>query len=153
MSSVACWKNWGSLWPAWQAADCSRAVEQHSKMPFLPAFNQNHFVFILAIFQINDDYLIWPFIWFQINGDVSSRSTEATEDPVVHHRQTRAASRLAAVSASEGEKDEEEDQHLDPRSYLSSKRGWQVRCKLQMHCIKIDRCDNFVHTLPVVYQI
>jgi len=82
---------------------------------------------------------------FQINGDVSrevrqgesSRTSQAAdkdidtvEDAVVPHRQTRAASRLAAVSASEDERDDDEDQLLDPRSYLSSKRGWQVRCKL-----------------------
>ena len=81
---------------------------------------------------------------FQTNGDVSgegrkgasSRASQATdrgmdaaEEAVVPHRQTRAASRLAAASLSEDEEDDE-DQHLDPRSYLSSKRGWQVRCKL-----------------------
>ncbi|KAK2186964.1 hypothetical protein NP493_183g02015 [Ridgeia piscesae] len=73
-----------------------------------------------------------------INGDVSrevrqgesSRTSQAAdkdidtvEDAVVPHRQTRAASRLAAVSASEDERDDDEDQLLDPRSYLSSKRG------------------------------
>ena len=38
MSSVAFWPNWGSLLNAWQAVDCSRGMEQHLKMLFLPAY-------------------------------------------------------------------------------------------------------------------